>query len=223
MFKDSSYREKFQELHRWFPLMIGEIKKDLKNHHLKTDKNFFRKYFSGKLIQKITLEELISAYTDALGQENGENLGEFLSNRWLLQNSDLYYHFEKKFQEMAIDFEKIEQLEKNPAETMMQSSIEEFGAIKTYIFSVLNGVVFPKETFEKLAKLAKEENVYKEKLQIEKTEKTTIEELKKEHERELIRLTDRYEKKISGLQRKYQMDVDGLKKQISQLQRKINV
>ncbi len=40
-------------------------------------------------------------------------------------------------------------------------------------------------------------------------------------EREIARLTDKYEKKLAGLQKKYITDMENFKKQISQLQRKL--
>ena len=40
-------------------------------------------------------------------------------------------------------------------------------------------------------------------------------------ETEMARVKDKYEKKLNGLQKKYQVDVENLKKQIAQLQRKL--
>lgn len=221
MLKESSYQEKFQILNPWLSVIIGEIKKDLRNH-LKEDVTFFKKYLPGKTLNKITNEELAQAYSEALALEGNEELAEFLANRWLLQHSDVYYSFEQRLRKISPDFDKIQQLEAEPAQSMMQEAVQEFGPIKTYIFSVLNSVVFPQEVFDKLGKMATEERHCKQKTKEEKTEKMAFEDMKREHELEIARLTNRYEKKILGLQKKYQIDVDSLKKQLSQLQRKLH-
>jgi hypothetical protein len=53
-------------------------------------------------------------------------------------------------------------------------------------------------------------------------EKQSAETLEKAYEREIARLTDKYEKKLQGLQKKYLFDTEALKKQIATLQRKLN-
>ena len=90
MKKNVSYVEKFESLEKFIPSIITDIKKDLKNEHIKDNLVFLKKYFQGKVIKKISLEELISVYAPLLIDKDNEDLAAFVANRWILQNSDVY-------------------------------------------------------------------------------------------------------------------------------------
>lgn len=223
MLKNANYQEKFQLLNPWIFKIIDTVKKDLKQEHLQQDGKFAKQHFQGKNIQKLTAEDLAPAYSQwiASGAPGGEEIGEFIANRWLLKNTEIYNYFEEQLQNVNPEFNEIEELEKNLAQTIMDHSVEQFGALKTYIFSVLNSVVFPQTLLQRLHDLAlaaqKQENTDT----LHAKEKAAAENLEKTHEREIARLTDKYEKKLLGMQKKYIQDTERLKKQVVNLQKKL--
>jgi hypothetical protein len=222
MYKNASYKEKYAVIQEWLPLIVESVKKDLKNEHLKKDFYFIKKYLSSKNLNKVTTEELTQAYQNAIAnEENGEALAEFMTSRWLLKNTDLYDFFEQQLSQISSDFATIEEIDANSSKAIIEQATEEFGAPHTYIFAVLNSVVFPPESFNELKHLAQQEVKQQEQNAVQLGEKLTLESLKSNQEREIARLTDKYEKKLAGLQKKYQVDVDSLKKQVAQLQRKL--
>lgn len=223
MYKHATYKEKFADLKEWIPYLVESVKKDLRNDHLKNDMYFVKKFLASKNIHKVTTEELAQAYEKAIQQEEqGESLAEFITTRWLIKNSELYEFFEKQLSQIQTDFASLEEMTPKQAEALIEVSKREFGAPDTYLFSVLNSVVLPKENFEKLKHDASHHQAQvKDELHRAK-EHLTGEQMRQELERETARLTDKYEKKLAGLQKKYLTDVEALKKQIAALQRKLN-
>ncbi len=222
MYKNASYKEKFALLNNWFGLVIDSVKKDLKNEHLKKDLYFVKKFLGSKNLNKVTTEDLTEAYQQAITEEEkGEELAEFITSRWLLKNSELYELFESRLSQINPNFTDLEELTVAQAQPLMDDSVRQFGAAQTYLFAVLNSVVFPKEIFQRLEQQAKQESQQEEQEAQVRMEKMTTDNLKKAFETEVSRLTDKYEKKLAGLQKKYITDVDGLKKQIALLQRKL--
>lgn len=223
MLKDVTYKEKFQILDPWMLQIIGSVKKDLKNEHLKNDWQFAKKYFANKNIAKLTTEELTEGYRLAFASEDaGEALAEYISNRWLLKNTEMYHFFEEKLQQINPNFSDLVELEKEKAHTLMEESISHFGAPNTYMFSVINSVVFPKEIYDKLSKqaqhAAKENEIHAQAME----EKMSVDMIHQHYQQQIARLTDKYEKKLLGMQKKYTQDVETLKKQVCTLQRKLN-
>lgn len=222
MYKNATYREKFADLQEWTPLIIESVKKDLKNDHLKKDFYFAKKFLNSKNIQKVTVEELTKAYQQAIAQEeNGEEIGEFIASRWLLKNSELYHFFEQQLSKIDANFTDLEELSSEQSKQLIENSNHQFGPSQTYLFAVLNSVVFPSAVFQLLRKQAIESNQQKQVQAQKDQELHSLESMRLEFEREKNRLTDKYEKKLSGLQKKYLTDVEMLKKQVSQLQRRI--
>jgi hypothetical protein len=223
MYKDTTYKEKFAILKPWMPTIIETIKKDLKTEHLKRDNVFLKTYFPSKNPNKLTTEEMVKAYSHAVANaDNGENLGEFLTNRWLLKNGDIYHYFEQELNAIAPNFTELSEIDKSKALPLMQHSVDKFGALATYLFSVLNSVVFPDEVYQALRQKAEAEVETEERNELLEKEKQADEDMQKAHAREIARLTDKYEKKLAGLQKKYVQDMDALKKQISALQRRLD-
>lgn len=222
MLKNATYKEKFALLKKWMPTIVDSVKKDLKNEHLKKDWAFVKQYFPGKNLNKLNAEEIAQAYLHVIEtSENAEELAEFISNRWLLKHTELYYHFEKELTKINPDFSELEELDKNQSMQIIEGSIAQFGALNSYLFSILNSVVFPKEVFDALAARA-ETDVKKAKEEAHAAaEMKSLEDMQRSYEQQIARLTDKYEKKLSGLQKKYSLDVEGLKKQIVNLQRKL--
>ena len=53
------------------------------------------------------------------------------------------------------------------------------------------------------------------------TKIVSVEELKKAFEQEKLKLEEKYEKRLQGVLKKYQLEVEGYRKQIGQLQKKL--
>ena len=222
MYKNATYKEKFADLQEWIPFLVEAVKKDLRNEHLKKDVYFVKKFLPSKNIHKATTSELAEAYHKAIQEEEqGEELAEFITSRWLLKNSELYHFFEQQLSQIHPDFTNLEEIDSTQAQTLIDSSIREFGAPHTYLFCVLNSVVFPEENFQKLKIQAQQHQETQTKETRQADDQLTAEQRCREFEREVSRLTDKYEKKLAGLQKKYVTDVEFLKKQVSQLQRKL--
>lgn len=222
MYKNATYKEKFAVLQEWIPVLVETVKKDLRNEHLKKDFYFVKKFFPSKNIHKLTTEELAEAYQKAIQEEEkGEELAEFITSRWLLKNSELYDFFEQQLSNIMPDFTNLEEIDSSQAQVLIETALYQFGAIQTYLFSVLNSVVFSKESFQYLQIQAQQNRDEQQKDTQKFSEKLTIDQMRNNFEREMTRLTDKYEKKLSGMQKKYVMDIESLKKQIAHLQRRL--
>lgn len=223
MLKDATYKEKCILLKPWMPQILETVKKDLKNEHLKNDFKFVKKYFSGKNLNKLTTQNFVDAYSTALEQEEkAEEIAEFLTNRWLMKNTELYEYFEAALSKISPDFTQLTEIKSDQAEEIIEKSNRQFGPLPTYLFSVMNSVVFPKECYEKLEKQAHAAQKIAHQEEIESQTKSTHESLKQQYELQIARLTDKYEKKLSGMERKYFQDTESLRKQLATLQKRLN-
>lgn len=223
MYKDTTYKEKFALLNDWLSLIVDSVKKDLKNEHLKKDIFFVKKFLNSKNLNKITTDDLTEAYQQAISEEEkGEEIAEFITSRWLMKNSELYDFFETRLSQINPNFSDLEELTVDQASSLMEDSVHQFGAPQTYIFAVLNSVVFPKDVYHRLEGQAKQQSQAHTEQTNREAEQLNLENMKSSYEREMARLTDKYEKKLSGLQKKYLADVEALKKQVSHLQRKLH-
>lgn len=221
MLKSATYSQKYRLIPSWVPHIVRSVKKDLKSEHLRKDPSFFKEHFPGKNINKLSPDDLVSIYQTILTLDQFEELGEFVANRWLLKHTDLYYFFEEKLSTLSPHFSDLEEIEEGIAERLMHESIEQFGPQNTYIFCILNSVVFPQKVYHKLEKLASSHQEAQEQKIAREAEEKSREALILSHEREIARLTDRYEKKLLGLQKKYDQDTEALKKQLASLQRRL--
>lgn len=223
MHKETTYKEKFAILKEWMPQIVDDVKKDLKNEHLKNDWAFAKRYLGGKAPNKVSVQDLVEAYLSAIAsEENGEQIGEFIATRWLIKHSEVYDYFEKQLSAIDPNFSELQSLNLQQSQPIIEGSLQNFGPLATYLFSVLNGVVFPKEIFDELAKKSKNEANRQEQMEREASERMSLEQIEKKYEMQLARLTDKYEKKLQGLQKKYLIDTEALKKQVSILTRKVN-
>ncbi|MCH9609082.1 MAG: hypothetical protein S4CHLAM45_08450 [Chlamydiales bacterium] len=219
MIKESGYQEKIELVEPWFDQVIEVVKKDLKQEHIKIDRDFCRRYFMGKGANMISSEEMAQAYLkDIAGGNTG--LGEFIASRWLLKNTDIYNYFDEKLRVLTPDFEELEEFEQSLAQSLLEESISQFGAARSYIFAIFNSVVFSDEIYHNLRELALKQTGLEKKQKEEKEIERSLEAMQKRHDREIAALGDRYEKKLSGLRKKYLNDTTLLKKQLNTLQKK---
>lgn len=222
MYKNATYKEKYADLKDWFPAIIEKIKKDLKSEHLLKDPLFVKKYLSTSNLNKVSGEELTQAYQKAIAQEEqAENIGEFITTRWMLKHTELYDFFDQYLSQKYSDFTVLEEIDSDTSNKLIEAASSQFGMGEIYIFAVLNSVVFPTSVFHALKAKADQAEQQKKKTALEQSEKLSLEKDARRHEEELSRLADKYEKKLAGLQKKYLLDTQNLKKQIAQLQRKL--
>ena len=123
--------------------------------------------------------------------------------------------------QISQNYSAIESLSEAQSEEILEGVAQKFGALPVYLFSVLNGVVFPEGVFARLRVAAQEEEA-----RLEAQEKGAEETRKgaqtaEAYQRELARLHEKYEGKIAGVMKKYTTDVEALKKQIRSLQKQI--
>lgn len=221
--EEMNYKEKLVLLDDWLDHLVDTVKKDLKNEHLKNDWMFVKKYFGGKNINKLALEELTQGYRQALSEEEkAEEIAEFITNRWLFKNSEVYQFFEDKLTKINPNFQEIEEIDAAKSEQLLEEANVQFGPIRTYLFAILNSVAFPSPVFDALSKQAKQSAISEQKEAEEEQERLSTESVETFYEQKIARLTDKYEKKLIGLQKKYSIDLEGLKKQVASLQRKLN-
>lgn len=218
----STLRDKFSLIEPWMHDIIHTVKKDLRQEHLNQDRVFYNKYFRSKTLNKLTTEELVHAYTDAIrNEERGEQIAEFVFHRWLLKHTDIYHFFDKELSKITEDYTTLEQIDRAQGAALKDAAVQKFGPQPTYLFSFLNGVVFDKDTLEELRKAAQADLTEQAKRAGEEKQQHDIEARFRDYEAQLTRLTDRYEGRIAGLERKYERDVTALKKQIASLQRQL--
>jgi hypothetical protein len=223
MLKEATYKDKFHLLDPWLPQILQTVKSALKNEHLREDPQFVKKYFGNKSLNKLTETDLAEGYRKALQEEeSAEKIAEFISNHWLLKHTELYQYFEEQLQAIDPNFTEIEELDLAIATTLMNHATQQFGAMKSYLFSVINSVVFPQTTYEKLRQLALQEERTQQQEEQVAGAFASLSALQTSYETKMARLSDRYEKKLQGLEKKYCNDTAVLKKQVATLQKKLN-
>lgn len=195
-------------------VLLNAIRKDIKQDHLGSDPEFYRTHFGNRPQNRLTSEEIFSAYESELLKGN-QKLAEWVVNRWVFKHGDLYQVFAERLSQINENFDQIQTLSVEESEKVLAGTAERFGAIPTFLFVVLNGVVFPESTRNKLQGLAEQEKKDQEVKSQEDGGKESLEKLLAAKEREVARLND----KLLGVQKKYDKDVEALKKQIRALQK----
>lgn len=216
--KESTYREKFSGLLKpWMPSIVATIKRDLKQGP------WIRKYAPSKPSAKLTVEELQAIYSKAVAEdEEGEGIGAWMAQSWLLKKTDLYAFFKNELTMINPEFDLIEEIERSKASEIVEKGVTQFGAPDMYLFTVINAVVFPEDIVRMLSERADAEVKNAEsKKQAAEVEKSA-EKMAANHELQIARLTDKYEKKLQGFEKKYLDDTESLKKQIALLQKRLN-
>ena len=221
MMKDMSLKSKFEVLHSFLGKILHDIRKDVRQEHLKQDRAFVQKYFGKNVIDKVSAEELEKAYFAELVSEGTENLGNWMISKWILKHAEVYEYFVTQLTKVNPKFEEITLLSVEDAKSIASKAVESFGAIDTYIFSMLNSVAFPDAVFEVLKDAATKHLADQAKSAVSKEVVLTVEDLVKLHEQEILKLTDRYEKRLQATAKKYVQDIEGLKKQLGSLQKKL--
>jgi len=213
MLKESTVKQRFEMIEEFLPEIVQMIRKDLRQEHLKQDKEFLNAHFSGKNPNKLSVDELVQGYAPLLC-EGGEEYWDFFADRWLRRHTEMYYFFEEKLREYDENFTELEILEASFAKQLASEAKAMFGAQNAYIFAVFNEVVFPKEIYDEMLAKARVKDEVVEEIKVGENPEVR-------HQREQRNLQSKFEKKLLGLQKLYDRDVSALKKQVAALQRKL--
>ena len=215
-------KDKFQILQPWLSQVLYTIKKEIKTEHLSKSPIFYKMHFGTRPLNRLTNEEICAVYEKELLQGNNEEMGEWVVNRWVFRNGDIYQHFAERLSQIHPDFDQIENLNEEQSKQVLEGAAASFGALPVYIFTILNGVVFPSPVLELLRSKAEQEQASQaeKREEVEKTE--GLEQALERCKSELGRLEKKYEEKLAGVMKKYTTDVEALKNQVRSLQKKIN-
>lgn len=209
----------FKILQPFLPQVLGAIKKEIKTEHLSSSHAFYRTHFGTKPLNRLTLEEIFGAYEKELLNGSPE-LAEWVISRWVFKHGDLYNHFAKRLSELNPNFEEIREITEAQADYILDGAAETFGPISLYLFSILNGVVFPEAVLTRLKSAAEATASSASAVSLPKAE--SVEELLARHQREVAKLEEKCDQKIAGVMKKYTIDTEALKKQIRSLQQQLN-
>ncbi len=213
-------QNQFLIIQPWIPQVLAAIKRELRTEHLANSPAFARSHFGNRPLNRLTAEELFRAYEKDLLTGN-EELSEWVVNRWVFKNGDLYTHFADGLERIDAEYNALKNLTEEQSEQILQGAAERFGALPTYLFSVLNRVVFPQTVFDRLRQGAeREESIQKMQAQ-EAEQQQNVSQMKECFEREIARMQDKYDRKIAGVMKKYTTDTEALKKQIRALQQQL--
>lgn len=213
-------KNQFESIQPWIPVVLAAIKKDIKTDHLPGSPQFVRTHFGNRPINRLNMEEIFSAYEKDLLAGDAD-LAEWVVNHWVFQHGDIYNHFAEKLSEVSDDYGSIESLTDVQSDEILKGAPEKFGALSTYLFSVLNAVVFPAKYIHRLRSMAEKEEAAQKVEEKETEERQTLEQLTQRYTRDIARLNDKYESKVAGVLKKYTTEVEALKKQIRSLQKQL--
>ena len=210
-------KNKFFLAQPWLREVLEAVKRELKTEHLPGHPAFCNSYFPRQPLRRIGTEEMLAAYEKALVAEDAE-LGDWIVSRWVCKQADLYGHFAERLSQISENFSQLEVLTEEQSAQVLEGAAEQYGAVTVYLFSLLNGVVFPESVFTRLRKAAEAEKAKRVEAAVQQQEEEAA---PQQLEREIAHLKDRYEAKLAGLEKKYQIDMEGFKKQIRSLQRQL--
>ena len=187
---------------------MNAVRRDCKNEHLRLNPAFVREHFAGMPLHRITVDEMRAVYLRLILAGN-DHLAEFVANRWLFRNMELYSFFEKALSQVSPEFEKIAELTIDQAKAIIEEASEKFGCESVFCFVVINEVVIPQEVFDKLQRKAVESLGKRQK-------EADAQELSVEdkYRQEIERLKERQEKKIQEMTKRQQQEVQRLHNEI---------
>jgi len=209
MSEQKMWQEKFSQISPWFSDIIADIKKDCKNEHLRLDPQFVRQHFGGMPIHRITIEQMRDVYFRQI-LAGHVRLAEFIVNRWLFRNMEIYRFFETALKKIDLEFEKLESLPLTESRTLLAEALKTFQCEKLFCFVVLNDVAFPESLLEELQKRALDSLSIRQ----ENHEEDRIEKKLRE---EMVRMKERHEKKVQELTKRHQGELEQLRREVAKL------
>lgn len=215
-------KEKFQTIQPWLFQVLSTIKKEIKTEHLSKSPLFYKAHFGNRPLNRLTNEEIYAAYEKELLGSDNEEIGEWVVNRWVFRNGDIYQHFADRLSQIDPDFEEIKNLDDAQSQQVLKDSVASFGALPVYLFTILNGVVISPEVLRSLRDAAEKEEAQQKEEAEAKMLSESLEQLLERQKTEMLRIEKKYEDKLAGVMKKHAVDVAALKNQIRSLQSRLN-
>ncbi len=213
-------KSKFEIAQPWFKEILTCIKKDLKTDYLPADKIFYRAHFGNRPLNRLSTEEIFAAFEKELLTGN-EGLEEWVVNHWVFQHGDIYRHLADRLSAINPNFTDLEEISSEESKTVLEGT-DAFNPVDLYLFSILNGVVFPETVLETLRNGAIEGKAKADEAEAMLAKKEGLEQIIERQQREISRLQEKCESKVEGVLRKYTTDMEALKRQIRSLQQQLN-
>jgi hypothetical protein len=210
----------FISIQPWVADVLQTIKKELRIDHLSASPAFARAHFGNRPLNRIASEELIAAYEKVL-LAGDTDLSDFVVNRWVFKHGDLYKHFAERLSEINPEWGSLEKLTPEESNKILEGASSAFGALNVYLFSVLNGVVFPEGVVAKLRSDAEKEEAARKASESKAEEQASLSQMVEKLQRDSAREKEKYESKVAGVMKKYATDIEALKKQIRSLQQQL--
>ena len=214
MMINSDYKNKFEILAPFVEELCLGIKKEIKQEFVK--KKGLQAEFN-----PLDISDISKFFYKKVAEEGDEKTGEWLSSSWIYKNGEIFQLFHEQLSLVDEHYERLESLSPEVERQIKDLSTSKFGFVRVYLFSVLNSVVFSAKLFEELKAGALKELAMGKNSSLESKDNISIEELKKSFEMERLKLEEKYEKRLQGVIKKTQLEVEGYRKQIGQLQKRL--
>lgn len=219
MIEESVYSKKFARLEPVSEVIFNGIKKEIKKEMTVKGSSLQRKLGIFSIKEPKEMRELFLKNIVSLADDE---LGEWVASAWINRHGEIFQCFHEHLIKVSEKYDELTTIPPVQEEALMKDVLMKFGALNVYVFCVLNSVVISAENLYKLEVLAQEE--LKSKKVAEETiseSSVSVEELQKKFEEQMQKVLEKQEKKFLGITERHQMEIAGYRKQISQLQKKL--
>lgn len=217
MIAESIYSRKFALLEAFSEEIFTGIKKEIKREITTKGSPLQRKL--GIFSVKET-KEMMELFLKNIIVEKDEEVGEWVASAWINRHGDIFQCFHEHLIKVTPQYDELTEIPAAAENALVQDSVMEFGALDVYIFCILNSVVISAKKIEELKILAQKEVENKKEEKV-KVPETSLEDAQKKFEEQMQKILEKQEKRILGITERYQMEIAGYRKQISQLQKKL--
>ncbi len=214
MMINSSYKNKFEILAPFVGELCLEIKKEIKQE-------FVKKKGLQAEFKSLDISDISQFFYKKVAEEGDEKTGEWLASSWIYKNGEIFQLFHEQLSLVDKHYDQLESLSSSVEEQIKDLSVGKFGFVRVYLFSILNSVVFSTKLFEELKNGALKELSVSKDHSLEDEDSISLEDLRKSFEMERLKMEEKCEKRLQGVIKKTQMEVEGYRKQIGQLQKRL--
>ncbi len=217
MIVESVYSSKFILLEPFFEEIFTCIKKEIKRE-ITIKGSVLQRKLGVQSVRET--KEMIELFSKSIITLKEEEVAEWAACAWINKHGDIFHLFHEFLVKVSSNYDELTEIPSDTEEEMIKKSSLEFGFFETYVFSILNSVVFSEKALSALrsAALAWMEN--KRKQQVKPLEISSEQRIKDLEER-LEKMVEKHEKKVLGITEKYRIEIEGYRKQIGKLQKKL--
>lgn len=217
MIAESTYSRKFALLESFSGEIFTGIKKEIKKE-VATKGSLLQRKLGIPSVKET--KEMMELFLKNIITEKDEDLGEWVASAWINRHGEIFQCFHEHLIKISSSYDELTEIPAAAENALIQESVAKFGALNVYIFSILNSVVISAKKMEELKVLAQKE-VESKKEEKEVVPAVSVEELQKKFEEQMQKVLEKQEKRILGITERHQMEVAGYRKQIGQLQKKL--